>query len=902
MNDLEARALVARFTVKDEDDHGKFDERRFVKKLKDQLHLISSNRTFRELDAHRPTTIPEPIEEHVKWSTSIRLQKGSTENPSVQQAHPLPVIELSGSEKKKLSYFETIIGHIRKGIVDKIHSMPKEDVLQNAFRLLSENRSPFLTPKQLKSACLYRLNVSLTDNQVATIFEYVAPAGNGIMRTKDLINLIIKEAYGDYKVTIETTGSPPKEVIPHTGKKSYVLNQSARVSYDHKFTGLVPPEKETAIYVPALRDLEIKIFDKISERTLPGANMYQQLVHSFSEGRDKTERHGISRDQMRFTLWKIFQLNVSNEVIEKLFTRYDKEKTGFILMERFCDGIMATGVQNAPLLEDPAAASDAKMRLKRKDSDSSIGAQLAPEDLADFLRVIRRSLRDKINRESRAPHYLINSVERMTKDQAMQYFVQKFAVNVDDKLLNELHKLYNMKGLFNMKLFLRDAMAVPDQGKLGKDPNLLAGGTVTADEQPTSLRGIPMSPSTIENTLANKISERLKIDQPMSSVHKIFKVSDTDGDVRYVNRTIMRNVLSKFDILPSDADFECFFRKNLKRSDGLIEVRPFLIALLTAGDNVLNPFLPKDPEEFTAQCSLAQVLSSMTGQMRRQVSGLTGPSYTRMVADARGVGGMDGTADEAKGVLEMAMAKTARAVKVQGIAASTHVGLSPRPPAGGRRPPAQSPSAMSSILRMGADESVPPKPRRPESAPPSLQIAQRSAHRSPRAKGHQLHVVTEEVAVGEGEEEEEEGGGEYYGGDEEDRARVEWEADNNGRPDCWSDVPSPPSSAMGSVVSRDWEHQQHRMMLKGSDTHKRGRPYTAAANDVVASRRIPHFNSWKKTDAYQDQLMKKYNISKKGVVKGQQEYGLFRKDLTRLMGKEQKLKEKYLSASRQHSK
>ena len=39
----------------------------------------------------------------------------------------------------------------------------------------------------------------------------------------------------------------------------------------------------------------------------------------------------------------------------------------------------------------------------------------------------------------------------------------------------------------------------------------------------------------------------------------------------------------------------------------------------------------------------------------------------------------------------------------------------------------------------------------------------------------------------EGEEEEE-----YYPGDEEDRARVEWEADNNGRPDCWSDVPSPP--------------------------------------------------------------------------------------------------------------
>jgi len=189
----------------------------------------------------------------------------------------------------------------------------------------------------------------------------------------------------------------------------------------------------------------------------------------------------------------------------------------------------------------------------------------------------------------------------MTKSKAREYLKEKFDADVNDNLLEELNKVYNAKGLFNMKLLLHDAMSLKDGGKLGRDPNLLKGGTVAADERPSSLRGVSFTPHQIETLFANKIMERLKLDQPMSTVHKIFKLSDTDGDVRYVNRTIMRNVLSKFDILPSDQDFENFFVKNLRRADGTIEVRLFLHDLLTEGNPTLNPFLPKDEEEFAAQ-------------------------------------------------------------------------------------------------------------------------------------------------------------------------------------------------------------------------------------------------------------------------------------------------------------
>ena len=46
-----------------------------------------------------------------------------------------------------------------------------------------------------------------------------------------------------------------------------------------------------------------------------------------------------------------------------------------------------------------------------------------------------------------------------------------------------------------------------------------------ADERPSSLRGIRMTPKDIEKLFATKINERLKVDQPLASVHKIFKLT-----------------------------------------------------------------------------------------------------------------------------------------------------------------------------------------------------------------------------------------------------------------------------------------------------------------------------------------------------------------------------------------
>ena len=67
---------------------------------------------------------------------------------------------------------------------------------------------------------------------------------------------------------------------------------------------------------------------------------------------------------------------------------------------------------------------------------------------------------------------------------------------------------------------------------------------------PTSLRGLKQDPSFIEESLRQKIAERLKNDHPLSNLHKLFKTSHTSENPRLVDRNGLREVLMKFDIFP----------------------------------------------------------------------------------------------------------------------------------------------------------------------------------------------------------------------------------------------------------------------------------------------------------------------------------------------------------------
>jgi hypothetical protein len=206
----------------------------------------------------------------------------------------------------------------------------------------------------------------------------------------------------------------------------------------------------------------------------------------------------------------------------------------------------------------------------------------------------------------------------MTKDQTRKFLSSKLNARVSDELLEHLAVVYESKGLVDVKRMLGDAMSLEEQGLLGRDQNLIAGCTVTVDQRPKSLRGLLFTPHEIEQMLAQKISERLRNDHPLSSLHKIFRGNNTGSNTRLMDRHDMRAVLCKFDIFSSDEEFEVFFSAH-DRGDGFVEVRKFLTYLLPADDHELNPFTPKDEGQFRTQCNLAKVLSTMTQTRRRQV-------------------------------------------------------------------------------------------------------------------------------------------------------------------------------------------------------------------------------------------------------------------------------------------
>ena len=323
---------------------------------------------------------------------------------------------------------------------------------------------------------------------------------------------------------------------------------------------------------------------------------------------------------------------------------------------------------------------------------------------------------------------------------------------------------------------------------------------------------------------------------------------------------------------------------------GMIEVRSFLVYILAAGNPTLNPFLPKDPVEYAAQVNLSKVLSNMTGKMRREVHGLNGPAMTRFVVDeSHGTGT---AAEEAKELLELATSKnnkTAMQLPGQEVIATTKVGFSPQPPSTSRPSPAthihqQHQYGSSGNSHSGADSGSAQRPRRPISAPPSMQTTlfgsgegsnERQSHvnhhRSPRAMGHPLHVY--EVPIPSSSSSSHEGPKQ---GNNELMGECDFDGSNDER-----DLQAMKDELTRLSAWEDYEQQQrsgdqnrhHQQQLNDHREHDRidwnsfpvpaqdintgrskkggGRPYTPAANAVCAARRVPHFKNWKKTDPYQ---------------------------------------------------
>ena len=198
----------------------------------------------------------------------------------------------------------------------------------------------------------------------------------------------------------------------------------------------------------------------------------------------------------------------------------------------------------------------------------------------------RHHINELINRESRAPHYLLHGTSRVTADQAKLFFRKKLLFDLDrfsPELIAQVIQAYTSNGLVDLKRIFMEAMATKDTEDDSNQPALLNAGTVRATCMPDALKHMQAqhSPEYIESMIVSKCCERMMHGPKHTTLYKFFR--DRSDDPRFLSRKNMLQILHTFDILIDKKDFEGFFTKHAC-SSGSIDILEFLKTLFPAQD------------------------------------------------------------------------------------------------------------------------------------------------------------------------------------------------------------------------------------------------------------------------------------------------------------------------------
>ena len=526
-------------------------------------------------------------------------------------------------EKKKTLGYDELIQVIYNRIESKIINLTGKDHLKKVYLLLSESRSPVVTRHQLKTACHSRLALFLKDADIDLIFDKLDVDRQGAVNIRLLISDIMKKEHKhDVTLVIGVNARPP--IVKKTFDQNE--NEKARLTYDNKYVNLIEPNPDRCVSHSPL-DIERIVRSKITERCTGSDNMAKTAYKLFMDGSHHMGDPRITLHHVQYTLWKKLRLNITADDVLRFYNNYDREGKGFIYMSVFLDGIIKQLDISEPLLEDKSHLSKSDRIIVDKKINESA-------DLKVFFSAMRRCINDLVNRESRAPHYILHGTDKMTMQQAKAFFRQKLHFDIDslpNNLFERVVQQYSVNGLFEIKTLILQAMSMEDrsddQDYSLLNRSLLNGSLVSVDRMPNSLKQAKRSPEDIERVICLKCNERLKTNHPHASLHKIFRDS-TSTDTRVITRTGMGRVLQSFDIIMDSDDFDRFFAKH-DRGDGVIDIHTLLKQLLPPDNLNDNPYLPRDLKDARTETDLSNALRLITGK-QRQIGSFNGVPTNRL--------------------------------------------------------------------------------------------------------------------------------------------------------------------------------------------------------------------------------------------------------------------------------
>ncbi|RYH29666.1 hypothetical protein EON65_07775 [archaeon] len=555
--------------------------------------------------------------------------------------------------RKKLTYSE-LMKLMCQHIKQLFRNTKGEHMAKKLYLLMSDNRSTVVRRDQLKLILQIRMHFPIFDDEVADIFKHLDNQDEGVVRIQQFIQAVSK--YDDEKtemsLVINEHTKPHRHSIHQQNQED---NQNASYTYDRKVKGLFPPDPaKCGMY--SIGDIENFIWQRLFERANTGNNLLKTTLRLFTDGQSVQGERYISLDQLRYTLWKKLRADIRDDDVVKFYNHHAAAhpQLGIRLLDFMNKVIKARG--QSEVLFDDRGSLDNTERMK-------LSAMMEKKVyLQQFIILIRKSMNDRINRECRAPHYLLHSASRLPVKQFLDYLKTQLWLDVttmfSTKVLEDILSEYRgSDNLIDTKRILLGAMALSEQtirkaqtpitGSIGStgrpqsasaasalerdsefaQQTLLNGAQVAIDRMPLSLQLTHYTPEEIEQKICEKCFERIKTSHPHAALVKYFR-GVTSDDTRSITKQGMIRVLRNFDLIFSSEDFAAFYAKH-DRGDGKIDIPTFLKRLMPPLDVNDNPFSPKDPVEVRLETDLMQVVQEVTG-VRKEISCLNGIKQTRM--------------------------------------------------------------------------------------------------------------------------------------------------------------------------------------------------------------------------------------------------------------------------------
>jgi hypothetical protein len=395
------------------------------------------------------------------------------------------------------------------------------EMLLRCFLLVGVERGrPMLfSDCDLRGVLHHKFGMELAHKSVDNVFKALDPNKTGLIKIRQLLKLAVTNNEHLEGVPDGQLLQVAKFLIEPGDARTAVMDsaatQASTLESVADFSSANTTEMQKELPVLSTDGLEAQIFLSVRDKAC-GHDFHQTFLKCFNDSRRKDVDHGITTEQMQYTLKFKFHLLVNKADITSLFARHADEGTGRIALIRFVNYLVSTYGREDPLVDDGVFRVSEMLDAVAEDPTSIMPHILAKIRYSNTSRVLfchcdnpvilfRKRLLDLINKHSKSPNYLLQTNQNLTRNQTQAFLLSKLNLSATEEMLTEISRYYSVhhnRCLIDVRRLLNNALSKTlDTHKLTKwrqrrfdkalanhptrvSPDLYIFGTKSEDTQP----------------------------------------------------------------------------------------------------------------------------------------------------------------------------------------------------------------------------------------------------------------------------------------------------------------------------------------------------------------------------------------------------------------------------------